>query len=200
MARHLGRLIIYFRGVACILSFDDELNHPTFRRGVVMARLPDYVTAAKPVPWANRAPWYKTITPTYAGVMLWFVFWQDLAKGGGTPGGVLHGLDRLGLSRTDSRGRDLPFLFLHGAGHAGHEDRSAAVRGGHLDLRGPRRVVHARFSHGRCCNSAGWRVNAFFVSKILCDVLWHRASRRSDRRPGDASARRCRTESLRPCS
>ena len=33
--------------------------------------------------------WYKTIAPTYAGVMLWFVFWQDLAKGTGTPGGVL---------------------------------------------------------------------------------------------------------------
>jgi cytosine permease len=56
-----------------------------------MSRLPDYVTAAKPVPWANRAPWYKTITPTYAGVMLWFVFWQALAnaKDGGSPGGML---------------------------------------------------------------------------------------------------------------
>ena len=43
-----------------------------------MARLPDYVTAAKPEPWANRAPWYKTISPTYAGMMLWFVFWQNL--------------------------------------------------------------------------------------------------------------------------
>lgn len=54
-----------------------------------MASLPSYVASAKPVPWANRAPWYKTITPTYAGVMLWFVFWQDLAKGDGSPAGVL---------------------------------------------------------------------------------------------------------------
>ena len=54
-----------------------------------MSSLPSYVTAAKPVPLANRAAWYKTIAPTYAGVMLWFVFWQDLAKGTGTPGGVL---------------------------------------------------------------------------------------------------------------
>jgi cytosine permease len=54
-----------------------------------MATLPTYVAAAKPVPAANRAAWYKTIAPTYAGVMLWFVFWQDLPKGEGTPGGVL---------------------------------------------------------------------------------------------------------------
>jgi cytosine permease len=55
-----------------------------------MSRLPDYVAAAKPVPWENRAGWYKTITPTYAGVMLWFVFWQALAQGtAGSPGGVL---------------------------------------------------------------------------------------------------------------
>ena len=66
-----------------------------------MSSLPSYVTAAKPVPLANRAAWYKTIAPTYAGVMLWFVFWQDLAKGQGTPGGVLSaglGPALLGLS------------------------------------------------------------------------------------------------------
>ena len=54
-----------------------------------MSNLPSYVTAAKPVPLANRAAWYKTIAPTYAGVMLWFVFWQALVGGQGTPGGVL---------------------------------------------------------------------------------------------------------------
>ena len=54
-----------------------------------MSNLPSYVAAAKPVPLANRAPWFKTIAPTYAGVMLWFVFWQDIVKGTGTPGGML---------------------------------------------------------------------------------------------------------------
>jgi cytosine permease len=54
-----------------------------------MASLPSYLAAAKPVPWANRAAWYKTIMPTYAGVMLWFVFWQELAKGANTPAGIL---------------------------------------------------------------------------------------------------------------
>ena len=53
-----------------------------------MASLPAYVTAAKPVPATNRSAWYKTIAPTYAGIMLWFVFWQGIASSG-TPGGVL---------------------------------------------------------------------------------------------------------------
>ena len=54
-----------------------------------MSNLPDYIASARPVPLTNRVAWYKTIAPTYAGVMLWFVFWQDLVKGYGTPGGVL---------------------------------------------------------------------------------------------------------------
>jgi len=55
--------------------------------------LPDYLSMAKPNPPGNRAAWYKNTAPTYAGIMLWFVFWQDVPGGGGAPGGVLsHGL------------------------------------------------------------------------------------------------------------
>ena len=50
--------------------------------------LPDYITSATPNPAANRAPWYKNTAPTYAGIFLWFVFWQDAAKAG-APGGTL---------------------------------------------------------------------------------------------------------------
>jgi cytosine permease len=39
-------------------------------------QLPDYITSAKPNPPANRAAWYKNTAPTYAGIFLWFVFWQ----------------------------------------------------------------------------------------------------------------------------
>ena len=42
--------------------------------------LPSYISGAVPNPQANRAPWYKTIAPTYAGIFLWFVFWQDAAN------------------------------------------------------------------------------------------------------------------------
>ncbi|MCK4629569.1 MAG: hypothetical protein KAT56_11240 [Sedimentisphaerales bacterium] len=52
--------------------------------------LPDYVSMAKPNPMENRAPWYKNTAPTYAGIMLWFVFWNTMASGGSDePGGVL---------------------------------------------------------------------------------------------------------------
>ena len=70
--------------------------------------LPDYVSMAKPNPASNRTPWYKSTAPTYAGIFLWFVFWQDAASGGGNtneglctlPGGILSqgvGLALLGL-------------------------------------------------------------------------------------------------------
>jgi cytosine permease len=63
--------------------------------------LPSYLSMAKPNPPENRAPWYKNTAPTYAGIFLWFVFWQDAASGGGNtetgvctlPGGILsHGV------------------------------------------------------------------------------------------------------------
>jgi len=46
-----------------------------------MASLPSYVAAAKPVPLSNRAPWYKNTAQTYAGIMLWFVFWHEVPIG-----------------------------------------------------------------------------------------------------------------------
>jgi cytosine permease len=51
-------------------------------------QLPDYIVSATPNPASNRAPWYKNTAPTYAGIFLWFVFWQDAARGG-APGGTL---------------------------------------------------------------------------------------------------------------
>lgn len=42
--------------------------------------LPSYIANAAPNPQANRAPWYKNTAPTYAGIFLWFVFWQDAAN------------------------------------------------------------------------------------------------------------------------
>ena len=70
--------------------------------------LPDYLKLAQPNSMENRAPWYKNTAPTYAGIFLWFVFWQDVPSGGGNtpegictlPGGVLSqglGMAFLGL-------------------------------------------------------------------------------------------------------
>jgi cytosine permease len=44
--------------------------------------LPTYLQAAKPNPLSNRAPWYKNTAPTYAGIFLWFVFWDQIAFSG----------------------------------------------------------------------------------------------------------------------
>jgi cytosine permease len=50
--------------------------------------LPSYIANAAPNPPDKRAPWYANTAPTYAGVFLWFIFWQN---GTITPslGGVL---------------------------------------------------------------------------------------------------------------
>ncbi len=50
--------------------------------------LPAYIAGAVPNPPANRAPWYKNTAPTYAGIFLWFVFWQD-AVNAPNQGGLL---------------------------------------------------------------------------------------------------------------
>ena len=52
-----------------------------------MDSLPNYLKAAQPVPLANRVPWYLSTAQTYAGVMLWFVFWQKIAIGPGMAAG-----------------------------------------------------------------------------------------------------------------
>lgn len=42
--------------------------------------LPDYVKASVPNPPANRAPWYRNTSPSYAGIFLWVAFYLGLAK------------------------------------------------------------------------------------------------------------------------
>ncbi len=50
------------------------------------SELPDYVASAKPVPQDARAAWYKNTAQTYAGIMLWFVFWNQVPMGQALPG------------------------------------------------------------------------------------------------------------------
>jgi cytosine permease len=50
--------------------------------------LPSYISGATPNPQSSRAPWYKNTAPTYAGIFLWFVFWQD-AVSAPNQGGLL---------------------------------------------------------------------------------------------------------------
>ena len=54
--------------------------------------LPNYLKMASPNPMENRAPWYKNTAQTYAGIMLWFVFWNEVPLGSGlAPGSPYSG-------------------------------------------------------------------------------------------------------------
>jgi len=50
--------------------------------------LPSYITSATPNPPGNRAPWFKTSAQTYAGIFLWFVFWDSMSGNGLSTGGL----------------------------------------------------------------------------------------------------------------
>jgi cytosine permease len=54
--------------------------------------LPSYIICATPNPLDKRAPWYKNTAPTYAGIFLWFVFWQESLKSGNLGGSLSQGL------------------------------------------------------------------------------------------------------------
>jgi cytosine permease len=51
-------------------------------------QLPDYIASARPNPATNRAPWYQNTAPTYAGIFLWFVFWDEMSRNGLSDGGL----------------------------------------------------------------------------------------------------------------
>lgn len=55
-------------------------------------QLPSYIANASPNPAGKRAPWYANTAPTYAGIFLWFVFWQDAVKAGTLGGGLSQGI------------------------------------------------------------------------------------------------------------
>jgi cytosine permease len=50
--------------------------------------LPDYIAKSVPNPQGKRAPWYVNTAPSYAGVFLWVVFYQQIADGTLSAGGV----------------------------------------------------------------------------------------------------------------
>jgi cytosine permease len=57
-----------------------------------VSQLPGYITSAVPNPKDKRAPWFKNTAPTYAGIFLWFVFWQEALKSGNLGGTLSHGI------------------------------------------------------------------------------------------------------------
>src|SRR5690242_12674274 len=64
------------------------MSTETTSTNISPSSLPSYIASAVPNPAQNRAPWYKNTAPTYAGIFLWFVFWQD-AVNAPNQGGLL---------------------------------------------------------------------------------------------------------------
>jgi cytosine permease len=60
----------------------------TAAQTAISGQLPSYITSATPNPASNRAPWYKNTAPTYAGIFLWFVFWDSMSQYGLSTGGL----------------------------------------------------------------------------------------------------------------
>ncbi len=56
------------------------------------SQLPGYITSSTPNPPDKRAPWYKNTAPTYAGIFLWFVFWQEAVNAPSIGGGLACGI------------------------------------------------------------------------------------------------------------
>ena len=52
------------------------------------SQLPSYITSASPNPKDKRGPWYANTAPTYAGIFLWFVFWDSMSGNGLATGGL----------------------------------------------------------------------------------------------------------------
>jgi cytosine permease len=70
---------------APLLSPDPALGTAT---QPTSSQLPGYITSATPNPASNRAPWYKNTAPTYAGIFLWFAFWDPMSSNGLAAGGL----------------------------------------------------------------------------------------------------------------
>jgi len=55
-------------------------------------KLPSYLADSKPNGSSNRAAWFKNTAPAYAGIILWFVFWNDVVNTGTAGGGLAQGI------------------------------------------------------------------------------------------------------------
>ena len=109
------------------------------------SQLPSYITSATPLGRDKRAPWFKNVAPTYAGIFLWFVFWQDAAQAP-APGGALGQGVAWALLSLVAGGPGLLLPVLPGAGPAGVEDGPAALHRGDVHLRRAGRLPDARAS------------------------------------------------------
>src|SRR5271157_4889534 len=123
------------------------------------SQLPDYIASAKPNPLSNRAPWFKNTAPTYAGIFLWFIFWDSIAGKALMAAGL--GATLLGILLA---GLICHFLFYLVPGLLGRKtgpvrvgrhrhNREHYPRSNESRRRPAKRVRHHRASFGPICGA-----------------------------------------------
>ncbi|GAB6165370.1 hypothetical protein JCM19992_13700 [Thermostilla marina] len=130
--------------------------------------LPDYVASAKPVPLDQRTPWYKSTAPTYAGIMLWFVFWQQVpALDGSIVGGGLAAGLGVAIGSLIVAALICHYLFYLVPGKLGVQTGLPLYIVGTSTYGVIGGFILPGFLMG--CLQFGWlSVNAYFTSGLLC--------------------------------
>ncbi len=84
----MGADLVLVNFSACglpIIGDKGDMNNPDNQ---LSNQLPAYIAGATPNPKDKRAPWYKNTAPTYAGIFLWFMFWDSMSSNGLATGGL----------------------------------------------------------------------------------------------------------------
>lgn len=131
------------------------------------SNLPGYIASAQPLPQDKRVPWYKSTAQTYAGVMLWFVFWQAIVLAYSGAGGALAGGIGMALVGVLVAALICHFLFFLVPGLLGMKTGLPLYVVGTSTYGAAGGLIMPGFLMGAL--QFGWLgVNAFGVAEILC--------------------------------
>jgi len=128
-------------------------------------RLPSYLENAEPRPASARAPWYKNIAPAYAGIFLWFVFWQGIPAGGSLSAGLALPLIALAASAAAA----CALFYLAPAAFGMKSGFGLTVAGSPLFGRKGGLAMPGLLMG---LLQFGWlAVNIYFASKLVCEAF-----------------------------
>ena len=144
------------------------------------SNLPGYVASAQPNPPTNRVPWFTSTAQTYAGIMLWFVFWQDVPTADGAPGGALAAGLGVALAGLVAAALLAHFLYYLIPGLLGMKTglplyivgtSTYGVQGGFFMPGFLMGVLQFGWLGVNACFSAAFLVQPFYADKGLMEVI-----------------------------
>ncbi len=137
-------------------------------------QIPGYIQSNIPNPPENRAPWYKNTAPTYAGIFLWFVFWNQIATLGLRDAGLGICMVALLVSALICH-----YLFYLVPGLLGMKTGRPLYIIGTSTFGAVGGFLMPGFLMGLL--QFGWLgVNTFFASTFIVEVLSHKVTRFPD--------------------